>query len=1160
MVDQYVAGKIRLNRRLSKGDARLGLPELWLADDLADIYYVKRWPRLDQNDDLRALWNREVRGLMRLQSYPGASELFVRQRQIGLDDKHFFVVLEGGHRQPLSTLLTQRSKYNWLTNLREVARRRQLWDGLSTIAEGLVLLHRDGTLHRALSAHSVFVGPDGNDFRLSGFEWSLRVAGIEGAAVKIAEPGAVLPRELEGAAAEYSTASDWFAFGVLVAQLMGLPLAGHRKRATFRSAVEGLDHLNLAEREFILSLIAEDQEDRLVDDAGVLRALADVRRGLNVATLGANRALVLALRVGESSQLGEQVETVSNGKAKRDAPLAQRRWVEEDLRDDFRIIARGGAQPHYVLQGRRLEYRVRSWSTGNGSTWEIGFCDSTSPPRIWEDDQTYSRGPRSLEVRTFADVRKSQHTIRTRSAAWDRLFPFARSRSALPSQLQTVYDFFRVTQQLDVALAAATICPVQITALARNSIGTEVEVTPLEEGDRTDLAQLLRVGPPAEQVRDWFALGTDPVDGDDEEEPDRNRYSLLTRRIIARDSTPDVSWTIDGAEQTSKGPRYRFRCRAAPPLTMGGRMYLARNFGGTVAQIRRRHRAIENLRSFEQLLRLVENPARVSRKTGDTLPAGRIGIKLDSSKSEVLARLWDMQPSFAIQGPPGTGKTTLIKAFADRLLASDPSAQVLVTAHSHHTVDDVLSKLNEMFADLDPGVRPILVRLGADKQGRHDPAAVTSVLLNQLAKSELAAGSEPHLKERLRNTLSEASKPASNDRELRTMQLLVQDAANVTFSTSNSPELARIADRGRRFDWSIIEEAGKAHGFDMALALQESHRLIMIGDHAQLPPYNVKTYSRLLDDPLRVREAIRKGGPFAPNLIDVSIVDDEEEREDLAERCSTWRSMVEFFRVVFDRSEEAGGGPAAMLTDQHRMHPHIADLIGRTFYQTPDGVSRLVSPPETHAQFAAAPPFLIRSGSWMPDQRIVWCDLDWVQKTEFALGETTGLFQAQAEVDALIKVLGEIEPKTGAPCELQILSPYNGQLDAIRARLREERNTGRLGHMFSDPFNLHQRKRMGATVDEFQGSEADVVIVSLVRNNGLPARKSLGFLTESNRLNVLLSRARHKLVIIGSWDFFASRCGPMTDRDEEHAYIGDMMRSMQQSQDAGQLARIRAPQ
>jgi hypothetical protein len=106
--------------------------------------------------------------------------------------------------------------------------------------------------------------------------------------------------------------------------------------------------------------------------------------------------------------------------------------------------------------------------------------------------------------------------------------------------------------------------------------------------------------------------------------------------------------------------------------------------------------------------------------------------------------------------------------------------------------------------------------------------------------------------------------------------------------------------------------------------------------------------------------------------------------------------------------------------------------------------------------------------------------------------------------------------------------------DAIeRARLH-----GHLAPMFVAPFDLREDKRLGATVDEFQGDEADVVIVSLVRNNALVPWKSVGFLKEANRMDVLLSRARHKLIIVGSWDFFASRCDVYTPPDAEYAYIG----------------------
>ena len=398
--------------------------------------------------------------------------------------------------------------------------------------------------------------------------------------------------------------------------------------------------------------------------------------------------------------------------------------------------------------------------------------------------------------------------------------------------------------------------------------------------------------------------------------------------------------------------------------------------------------------------------------------------------------------------------------------------------------------------------------------------------------------------------------------DVRTMEILVQDAANLTFATSNSAELADQSDRGRRFDWSIVEEAGKAHGFDVALALQASHRLLLLGDHKQLPPYNARVFQDLLGDPLRVRKAIQAGARFAPGLIDVSIVDEEEDRDTFEDRCTQWRSMVAFFAALFDASTSGDGGPAATLTDQHRMHPDIADLVGRVFYPASENPRRgtiINSPRETHDKFKVDPPFVIRTGSWLPEQRIVWCNVPWVSKREFAEGEVDGIFVSRGEVDVVVQVLGELSPRGSEACEVQILSPYNDQLDAIRTAVNEAFSKGSLTPMFQEPFDLRQRRRLGATVDEFQGSEADVVIVSLVRNNGLVPWKSIGFLKEANRMNVLLSRARQKLVIVGSWDFFQSRCDRFTSEHAEYAYLRDLMRLAEESRKQGRLAKVDFP-
>jgi superfamily I DNA and/or RNA helicase len=180
-----------------------------------------------------------------------------------------------------------------------------------------------------------------------------------------------------------------------------------------------------------------------------------------------------------------------------------------------------------------------------------------------------------------------------------------------------------------------------------------------------------------------------------------------------------------------------------------------------------------------------------------------------------------------------------------------------------------------------------------------------------------------------------------------------------------------------------------------------------------------------------------------------------------------------------------------------------------------------------------------------------------VQKVEWSEGETDGLFSAPAEARAIIDILDEILPVRDQACEVQILSPYNDQLALIKTEIENAKRRGRLSHMFDPPFDLRQGKRMGATVDEFQGSESDIVVVSLVRNNGLVPWKSIGFLKEPNRMNVLLSRARHKLIIVGSWDFFKSRCNEATSSDVEYYYLARMMSVMEDASRACTLAVVK---
>jgi serine/threonine protein kinase len=1160
MAGILIEGRYRLRNKLQSGDSARGVPDLWDADDGGDRYFVKSW-KITGGDagTLRALWNREVRGMMRLQGHPGASELFVRLQQLGFDKKQFYAILDGGRRELLSKVLEKRSNYDWLVNMPEVGRRVPIWQGLLRIAEGIAVLHREGTLHRNLSASSIFVDPNGQgDFRLSGFEWSLRVAGT-GNKIKPGTASTLKAAEVDKGIGEYSTATDWFDFGVLAANIFGASVTKPRTRAKLREFVERPSLFNLPERQLILGLLEDDPEKRLFDDREIVNAIQEVIREIGTATSAIRRLLVLAVRTGRQSPISDAIERASNGEARMEDGHRQRMWVKHDLRGDIRVIVRGSPRQQYILRGEKLSYRVAPWSNNGNTTWDIAYCEAVEQvPSAYADDIHLRLGDRHIDIVSYPDAASNLRSLRDRSAQWSRIFPFRPSRAKMEPHLQDVLDFFQVTHQLDTALTIAQICPVRVTASRRLSDESEIEVTPIDDPDRKDLAASLMLAPPPDQLKEWFDLGVDEIQVDDEVDATADTYALLARPVLGKDANSEIRWKFTSAAEDKNGPLYRFTTTSSSGARKGDLLYLARNFGGTITQIRRRAKAIDELKEQNALLRALADPLAASRISDDPVPAPRIELKLDASKQAALHRMWNTQPTFAVQGPPGTGKTTLIKAFSDRLFTSDSSAQILITAHSHHTVDDVLKKLDAHFAKLTRAERPIIVRLGAEEGSPFAAGSIAMDAVETLAGSDLAKRSRPDLQEKLEELRGISGSSQNND--FRAMLLLVQDAANVSLSTSNSRDLAGLLYRGRRFDWSIIEEAGKAHGFDMVTALEESHRIVLIGDHEQLPPFNALVYKDLLADPLRVRNALMKANAFAPNLIDANLVNEEERLQD---RCDFWRERVDFFGHLFNSSmaSESDRAPAMTLFDQHRMHPDIAEVVGRTFYPDDSAAgTSLTTPDETREKFEEAAPFSIIENGWLPKERVVWVDVPWVQSRKHAVGETIGFFNSPVEAEAVLAVLDQLRPVDGADCSVQVLSPYNDQLKMIDTRARAAIANGSLGHLVGAPFEMLRGNRLGATVDEFQGSEADIVIVSLVRNNGYLPKYSVGFLKHANRMNVLMSRARQKLIIVGSWDFFNSRCDEYTSPGEEHAYIGRLMTVLKDAAKRGTIKREGVPQ
>ena len=509
--------------------------------------------------------------------------------------------------------------------------------------------------------------------------------------------------------------------------------------------------------------------------------------------------------------------------------------------------------------------------------------------------------------------------------------------------------------------------------------------------------------------------------------------------------------------------------------------------------------------------------------------------RLDDRKRQALRDIWRTQPMFALQGPPGTGKTALVEALVQRALAGDPSLQFAATAQANNTVDYLGLKLSKT-ANGGPTAGDLLV-VRLDEEEEHQsplaPARLAGEFGTSLQASELANAAPPHIARRLA-ALSDGS-GQEGKRERRDMARLLERAANVVLSTTTSRGLAALLAEGKRFDWCLVEEAGKVHGFDLALPMLASHRMFLIGDHEQLPAFNEAAYRNLLGDPQRSRDAITNGAQFIPRRLgfDLGPIESDEAMQAFESRCARWLPMVRTFGHVFQEASALppGASPiSARLNEQHRMHPEICDLLRACFYpdlRTADAARERLEGPD---------PFQLVEGAWLPNHRIVFVDMPWVQSVPGAKGQDTGpngrlMLSSRVEADAVIKVLGQLSP--GDNCELQVLAPYNRQVRLVRRAIGTARTEGTLPnlHGFLKP---KQGDEFGTTIDGFQGEEADIVVVSLVRNNHAPISGGVGFLSERPRLNVMLSRARRKLILIGSWEFFTKRATQEAWKDPTH--------------------------
>ena len=421
-----------------------------------------------------------------------------------------------------------------------------------------------------------------------------------------------------------------------------------------------------------------------------------------------------------------------------------------------------------------------------------------------------------------------------------------------------------------------------------------------------------------------------------------------------------------------------------------------------------------------------------------------------------------------VHGPPGTGKTTtLVEAINETLMRE---SQVLVCAQSNMAVDWISEKL------IDRGIN--VLRIG-------NPTRVNDKMLGFTYERKFEAHPDyPQLWSirkairELRNNRKRGSesyhqkmdrlKSRATELEIRIHTSLFGEARVVASTLVGAG--SRVME-GQKFTTLFIDEAAQALEAACWIAIRRASRVILAGDHCQLPP-TVKSIAAL------------RGG--------------------------LGKTLME--RIVENKPEVV-----TLLKVQYRMNEEIMRFSSDWFYG---------------GQVEAAPQIKYR-GILDYDNPMVWIDTSDDTMTaasgstasegnqtsvpsvedkeasfhEQFVGSSFGRIN-KGEAELTLKTLKDYFTKIGRQrvlderIDVGIISPYRAQVQYLRSLIKKR-----------EFFKPYRSLVSVNTVDGFQGQERDVILISLVRSN---EEGQIGFLRDLRRMNVAITRARMKLIILGN--------------------------------------------